>query len=78
MKTTPVPYGFRVSVSIERVSAQEGERAFVNIHAPMYVRKEHRAPNSYIGLDFTDGQILRDDSLHRYLLAVYGPAWSDL
>jgi hypothetical protein len=53
----PVPYGYKVSVSIRR----EGDTAFVDVHAPMYMRKDWTMPHCYADT-FTDAEILRDHS----------------
>ncbi|MER2511282.1 MAG: hypothetical protein ABTQ25_02480 [Nitrosomonas ureae] len=56
MATYKVPYGLDVSVTIRR----EGDSAFVDVHAPMYLNKEWTMSHSYSSSEFTDYEILRD------------------
>lgn len=62
----PVPYGFKVSVSIRR----EGNEAHVDVHAPMYLNKEWTMPHCY-ATSFTDEEILRDRTFTTVLLNHY-------
>ena len=63
----PVPYGFKVSVSIRR----EGDTAFVDVHAPMYLNNLWTMPHCYAA-SFTDEQILRDSNFTTMLYNHYG------
>ena len=63
----PVPYGLDVTVTIRR----EGDTAFVDVHAPMYLRTNWTMPTCYAD-SFTDAQILRDYHFITTLLNHYG------
>ena len=67
MGTYKVPYGLDVSVTIRR----EGETCFIDVHAPLYLNKEWTMRHGY-ATTFTDGQILRDQSLTTLLINRYG------
>lgn len=62
-----VPYGLLVSVSIRR----EGNTAYVDVHAPMYMNKEWTMPHCY-GAGFTDGAIMQDRDFITTLINHYG------
>jgi hypothetical protein len=66
-KRIKVSYGLDVSVSIRR----EGDTAFVDVHAPIYERKEWTMPHCYANA-FTDGQILTDRHFTTLMLNHYG------
>lgn len=67
-RTYPVPYGYKVSVSILR--NPDTDTAVVLVHAPMYRRKSWRMTHSYQASAFTDAEILHDwnfvDVLNRH------------
>jgi len=67
MTTYKVPYGFDVSVTIRR----EGDTAFVDVHAPMYFRKEWTMTHGYAD-SFTDQQVLLDHNFTTTLINHYG------
>lgn len=67
MTTYNVPYGLDVSVSIRR----EGDCAFVDVHAPMYMNKQWTMTHCYAD-SFTDAQILRDHDFVTTLCNHYG------
>ena len=68
MANYPVPYGLDVSVSIRR----EGDTAFVDVHAPMYLNKAWTMTHCYHSAHFTDRQILRDSAFIATLINHYG------
>jgi hypothetical protein len=63
----PVPYGLNVSVSIRR----EGDTAFVDVHAPLYLNTLWTMPHCYAA-SFTDGRILRDHNFITQMTNHYG------
>ena len=63
----PVPYGVNVSVEIER----KGNTAWVHVHAPLYLRTRWTMPHQY-SAQFTDSEILRDQTLQTVLINAYG------
>lgn len=64
----PVPYGYLVSIEIERI----GDRAYVHVHCPMYEVKKHTMTHCYISKEFTDSQILNDSNFKRTMLKMFG------
>lgn len=65
-----VPYGIKVSVSIETV----GDTKHVRVICPMYMAKEFMIPHSY-SADFTDNQILKDYSFVSQMCRHF-PEWA--
>lgn len=63
----PVPYGFKVSVVIRR----EGDTAFVDVLAPMYLNKKWTMKHSYRADHFTDEQIVKDRDFVRVMFSHY-------
>lgn len=62
-----VPYGLNVSVSIHR----EGDTEWVDVHAPLYMRKVWRMPHCYHAQHFTDAQILKEPNFITTMLKHY-------
>lgn len=69
MLSHSVPYGFNVSVTIRR----EGGEAFVDVHAPMYQRKQWTMPHSYEARSFSDTDIIKDHDFIRVMLDHFPP-----
>ena len=67
MRAIPVPYGLKVSVMIRR----EGDEAYVDVIAPLYVNKDWTMPHSYNASQFTDEQIIKDSDFVRVMLGHY-------
>lgn len=68
MTTYKVPYGLNVSVRISR----EGDQAYVDVLAPLYVRKEWRMSHCYKADSFSDYKILNDGNFISVMLNAYG------
>ena len=62
----PVPYGTKVSVRFLR----ENDRIYVEVHAPLYVKKIWKMPHCYTN-DFSIDDILRDNDFIRVLSTRY-------
>lgn len=62
-----VPYGTDVSVSFRKV----GDTIFIDVHAPLYVRKEWSMSHQYSD-KFSIGDILRDRVFQTVMLNCYG------
>ena len=63
----PVPYGLNVSVTIRR----EGDTAFVDVHAPLYLNNFWTMPHCYAD-SFSDWRILRDHNFITTMTNRYG------
>lgn len=58
-----VPYGCKVSVTIRR----DNGTAYVDVHAPLYMRKQWTMPHCYDSAQFSDAAILRDSNFNTVL-----------
>ena len=65
----PVKYGSDISVEIVRDA--ETDTAKVNVHAPLYTRKEWTMPHSYRASQFSDAEILKDSDFVRVMSKHY-------
>ena len=68
MRAHCVPYGCKVSVTIRR----DNGVAYVDVHAPLYMRKQWTMAHCYDSAQFSDGAILRDSDFNTVLTNRYG------
>lgn len=68
MSLIPVPYGLKVCVRILRKDGL----AFVEVHAPLYMRKKWIMSHCYDDAQFTDAKILNDSDFIRVMSAAFG------
>lgn len=70
MKTTIlVPYGLKVSISLERDDVNQCN--WITVHAPLYINKEWKLSFCY-SYDFSLGDILKDHNFQTVMLKSYG------
>ena len=67
----PVPYGFCVSVEIDRDDS-DNDNAKVIVHSPCYLNKKWFMEHCYKSSEFTDAEIIMDSDFKTVMLKHFG------